>query len=107
YQEFRDRHALQALLDRYLRKELAAWAQRFPDEFYQNIFRLRNWEWKGMSVNRPWIVGKLTKDIVYARLAPGIIKELEQRNPMDEKGHRKARHHQWLTEDEIGRASCR
>src|SRR5207247_10904552 len=38
YQEFRDRHALQALLDRYLRKELAAWAQRFPDECYQNIF---------------------------------------------------------------------
>lgn len=99
YQEFRERQALEAILNRFLRKELAAWAQRFPDEFYQNIFRLRNWEWKGMSVNRPWFVGKLTKDIVYARLAPGIIKELEERNPMDEKGHRKTRHHQWLTED--------
>ena len=99
YQEFRERQALQALLDRYLRKELAAWAQQFPTEFYQHIFRLRNWEWKGMSVNRPWVVGKLTKDIVYARLAPGIVKELEQRNPLNEKGYRKARHHQWLTED--------
>jgi hypothetical protein len=99
YQEVRDRMALQTILDAFLRKELAAWAQRFPDEFYQQIFRLRNWTWKGMSVNRPWIVGKLTKDIVYARLAPGIIKELEERNPLSEKGHRKSRHHQWLTED--------
>ena len=24
----------------YLRKELAAWAKRFPDKFYEQIFRL-------------------------------------------------------------------
>ena len=56
--------------DRFLRKELAAWAKRFPDEFYQQIFRLQGWEWKGMSINRPQAVGHYTKDIVYARLAP-------------------------------------
>jgi len=101
YQEFRDRNALQALLDRYLRKELAAWAKCFPDEFYKEIFRLQGWEWKSISAQRPRMVGKLTKDIVYARLEAGIVKELEDRNPVDEKGYRKARHHQWLTE-EIG-----
>jgi hypothetical protein len=99
YQELRDRFALQAILDQYLRKELAAWAKRFPDDFYQEMFRLKNWQWKGMSINRPQYVGKVTKDIVYARLAPGILKELEERNPSDDRGHRKARHHQWLTED--------
>lgn len=99
YQEVRDRMALQTILDAFLRKELAAWAKRFPDEFYQEIFRLKSWIWKGMSVNRPQIVGKLTKDIVYARLAPGIMKELEELNPSDERGYRKSRHHQWLTED--------
>lgn len=99
YQETRDRMALQAILDRFLRKELAAWAKRFPDEFYQQIFRLRNWKWKGMAVNRPQIVATYTKDIVYARLAPGILKELEGRNPVTDKGYRKVRHHQWLTED--------
>ena len=31
--------ALQAILDAYLRKELA-WAKRFPDEFDRQIFRL-------------------------------------------------------------------
>jgi hypothetical protein len=27
------------------------------------------------------------------------VKELEERNPKDERGYRKARHHQFLTED--------
>ena len=34
FQEVRDRLALQEILDRFLRKEFAAWAKRFPDEFY-------------------------------------------------------------------------
>lgn len=99
YQEVRDRKALQAILDAYLRKELAAWAKRFPDEFYQQMFRLKGWQWKGMSVNRPSVVGKYTNDLVYERLTPGILEELEHRNPKDEKGKRANRHHQWLTED--------
>jgi hypothetical protein len=99
YQDTRDRLALQAILDAFLRRELAAWAKRFPDEFYQQIFKLRGWEWKGMKVNRPQIVANYTKDIVYARLAPGILKELEERNPVTDTGRRKAKHHQWLTED--------
>lgn len=99
YQEVRDRRALEAILDRFLRKELAAWAKRFPDEFYQQIFRLKGWQWKGMSVNRPGVVGKYTTDLVYERLAPGIVDELERLNPRNDKGNRKAKHHQWLTED--------
>ena len=99
YQEVRDRHALQAILDKFLRKEFAAWAQRFPEEFYRQIFRLKGWEWRGMKVNRPQVVAHYTKNIVYERLAPGILAELEARNPSDEKGNRRAKHHQWLTED--------
>lgn len=98
YQEVRDKQALQALLDEYLRKELAAWAKRFPDEFYEHIFRLRGWEWKGRGKNPPQAVAGYTKDIVYARLAPQIVEELERRNPM-EGGRRRAKHHQWLTDD--------
>lgn len=99
YQEVRNKEALQALLDAFLQKEFAAWAKRFPDEFYREIFRLRGWEWKKLSVKRPILVGKLTNDIVYERLAPGVREELESRNPKDEKGRRKSTHHQWLTED--------
>jgi P63C domain len=98
YQEVRDRHALQAILDAFLRHELAAWAKRFPDEFYEQIFRLRKWTWRGRGTNPPQVVAAYTKDIVYARLAPGIIEELEKRNP-SESGRRKGKHHQLLTTD--------
>lgn len=99
YQDVRDRQALQKILDQYLAKELAAWAKRFPDEFYKQIFRLRGWAWKGVQVRKPQVVAKYTNDIVYERLAPGILEELESKNPKDDKGRRKAKHHQWLTED--------
>lgn len=99
YQELRDKRALAAILDKFLRKEFAAWAKRFPDEFYEQIFRLRGWTWKGMSINRPQVVAAYTKDIVYERLLPEILEQLEQRNPADEKGQRRVKHHQWLTDD--------
>lgn len=52
-----------------------------------------------MAINRPSIFGTYTRDIVYARLAPGVLKELERLNPKSENGHRKAKHHQWMTDD--------
>lgn len=99
YQEVRDRKALSALLDQYINQELAAWAKRFPDEFYRQMFRLREWRYPVASGAKPGVVGKYTTDIVYDRLAPGIVKELEHINPKNEKGSRRAKHHQFLTED--------
>jgi hypothetical protein len=99
YQEVRDKQALQALLDKYLRKELAAWAKRFPDEFYKELFRLKGWQWLSLSGKRPGVVGTYTNDLVYERLAPGILIQLEERNPKDEQGKRRGKHHQWLTDD--------
>jgi hypothetical protein len=99
YEKVRDKQALQAILDAFLRTELAAWAKRFPDEFYQQIFRLRNWTWKGMHVNRPHAVAHWTKDLVYARLAPGILQELEERMPRNALGKKAGKFHQLLTDD--------
>lgn len=97
YQEVRDRMALQAILDQFLRKELAAWAKRFPEDFYKEIFRLRSWKWNNLK--RPGVVAAYTKDLVYARLAPGVLQDLERRNPIIATGRRAAKHHQWLTDD--------
>lgn len=97
YQEIRDKKALQAILDKYLRKELAAWAKRFPDEFYKEMFRLKGWQWSYLK--RPSYVGKLTNDLVYERITPGLLQELQKRNPKDDKGNRKGRHHQLFTEE--------
>jgi len=99
YQEIRNKEALRALLDAFLQKEFAAWAKRFPDDFYKEMFRLRGLAWNKLSVKRPLYIGRLTNDVVYERLAPGILEELQHRNPRDEKGRRPHKHHQYLTED--------
>lgn len=99
YQEVRDKKALSALLDKYLLQEFAKWAKRFPDTFYKEMFRLRGWAYPSISGGKPGVVGKYTMDIVYQRLAPGLVKELEARNPKEDTGRRKSAHHQWLTED--------
>ena len=101
YQEARRRNALQKLLDKYLRVEYAKWAKRFPDDFYRHIFRLRDWDFDETTSRRPGAVAQYTKDIVYKRIAPGLLKEIEERNPKGPTGRRKTKHHQWLTE-EIG-----
>jgi hypothetical protein len=90
---------LRKILDTFLEKEYARWAKKFPDEFYEQMFRLRGWQWKGMKLNRPSIVGKYTNDLVYQRLAPGLLDELRRLNPPDEHGRRKSKHQQWLSED--------
>jgi hypothetical protein len=99
YQEIRPKEALQAYLDMILRKDLAAWAKKFPDEFYENIYKLKGWAWPGMQKNRFSVVAHYTRDLVYERIAPSLLKELEIRSPKDEKGKRKNKFHQWLTED--------
>lgn len=99
FQAIRDRNSLQQILAKFLNDEKLAWAKKFPDEFYIQLFRLRGWEWRGMKVNRPQYVGKLTNEIVYERLAPELLTELKKRTPKDEKGNTKFRFHQWLTDD--------
>jgi hypothetical protein len=99
YQEVRAQDALQKYLEKVIRRELAAWVKRFPDEFYENIYRLRSWQWPGMGKNRYSIVAHYTRDLVYDRLGPGILRELESKSPKDDGGQRKNKLHQWLTDD--------
>jgi P63C domain len=103
YQEIRNRHELNRILEAYIAKELLPWTKQFPDEFYQEMFRLRGWPYNPPSPKRPSYVGKLTNEIVYERLPPGVLDELRRRNPVQEDGRRRHKHHQLLTED-IGHA---
>lgn len=97
YQDIRKKDALQKILDAFISKELAAWVKRFPDEFYEEMFRLKNWHWN--TLKRPGVVGRYTNDIVYDRLAPNLVDELKKKNPRNEKGQAKTKDHQWLTPD--------
>jgi hypothetical protein len=71
----------------------------FPDEFYQQLARLRGLHYSEFATKRPAYIGRLTNDIVYERLAPGVLDELKRKTPRDDKGRRKYKYHQWLTED--------
>lgn len=99
YEKFRPQNALQEYLALIVRKELAAWVKKFPDEFYENIYKLKCWRWPGMSKNRYSVVGHYTNNLVFDRLAPGLLKELQSRTPRNEKGERPNKLHQWLTKD--------
>ncbi|MFX0201333.1 MAG: P63C domain-containing protein [Candidatus Hodarchaeota archaeon] len=99
YQEIRDRLALQRILDQYLTDEWAEWTKTFPDEYYKELFKLKGVPYPPTSRNRPSYVEHWTNDIVYSRLAPGVLNELKNKNPRQPTGHRRRRHHQYLTRD--------
>lgn len=102
YQEVRDRSELRKILSVYISPELLPWSQRFPDEFYREMFRLWGWQWPpsgGNGGRGPRFAGKLTKWMVYDRLPTGVINEIEKMNPADDKWQRKHRHHQLLSQD--------
>lgn len=101
YQEVRDRLALQKILDKYLKDEWAKWTKTFPNEFYKHLFRLKGLPYPpSESSKRPRYVGHWTNDIIYSRLAPGVLTELKKKNPSDLPGkRRKRKFFQYLTED--------
>jgi hypothetical protein len=98
YQYVREANALAEILEAFIAKELRPWVRRFDPDFYIEIFRLKQWPYNG-GTKRPRQLGNITNDLVYSRLAPGVLEELRRKNPIDEKGQRKKKHHQWLTND--------
>lgn len=99
YQDIRKRSELQQILKAYISEELLPWTKRFPDEFYIQMFRLKNWPYDPTSVKRPSIIGKLTNELIYQKLPPGVLEELKARTPKSERGNYTARFHQSLTDD--------
>jgi len=97
YQHDRAKDALARILEAFIAKELQPWIRTFPADFYQEMFRLRGLEYPNDTVQRPRYFGLLTNDIVYDRLAPGVLEELKHRNPKRESGRRKHKFFQWLT----------
>ncbi|ACO33987.1 MULTISPECIES: P63C domain-containing protein [Acidobacterium] len=106
YQYSRTRDALQEVLEKFIASEFRKWVKTFPDEFYRELFRLRKWPFKEDVVRKTPLVGKLTLDLVYDRLAPGVRQRLEEVNPKNERGRRKHKLFQRLTED-VGDPSLR
>lgn len=100
YQEIRAKDELSRILEAYISKELLPWTQRFPLQFYEEMYRLLRWNLDPAGRAKPGYVGKLTNALVYEHLPDGVLVELRTNNPVDpDTGRRKFRHHQFLTQD--------
>lgn len=97
YQAERAKDALATILEAFIAKELQPWIQTFPTDYYRELFRLRGLEFPTTSVKRPQYFGVLTNDIVYKRLAPGVLEELRRVTPRNDDGRPKAKYFQSLT----------
>jgi P63C domain len=96
YQDVRARDALAKILEAFVATELQPWVSTFPPDFYKEMFRLKRVPYTS-ELKRPKYFGHLTNNLVYKRLAPGVLNELRVRNPVTESGRRKHAHHQHLT----------
>jgi len=96
YQRSRAKDALAKILEAWVAKELQPYVKTFPSDYYEHLFRLRSLPYPPEKQNyRPQYFGVLTNDIVYQRLAPGLLEELKKQAAKDEK---KAHLHRRLTE---------
>jgi hypothetical protein len=102
YQDARARDALAKILEAFVTKELRKWMSTFPADYYKELFRLQGWSFPTLEKDRnkrPMMAGKITNDIVYERLAPGVKEELHRLTPRDQKGRLKQKLFQRLTVD--------
>lgn len=100
YQAIRTKEALAKILEKYIAKEVREWTKTFPDDFYREMFRLKGWSMNDLSsIKRPSVIGHYTNDVIYRRLAPGVLKALREINPTIKPKYRKQKHFQWLTGD--------
>ncbi len=97
YQYDRQRDALERLLEEIISEKLRRWVKTFPSSYFKELCRLRNVPYRA-DMRLPQYFGHLTNNIVWKRLAPGVLKRLEDLNPRAESGHRKTKHFQWLDE---------
>ena len=98
YQEIRAKRALASILEEFIAKELQPWTKTFPYEFYTEICKLKGWP-SVYAIKRPSVIGRYTNDVVYERLAPGVLDELKARTPRLPSGNLKNKFFQWFTPD--------
>jgi hypothetical protein len=96
FQYDRPRRDLEEQLKRFLSESLRQWVRTFPSDYFKELCRLRNVEMRPDMV-LPQYFGHLTNNLIYRRLAPGLLKKLKERR--EERGRPSNKLHSWLSED--------
>jgi P63C domain len=88
YQKDREKDALAKILEAFVAKELQPYLKAFPSEYYEHLFRLYGYDYPPKDKRpqwRPAFFGIITNEVVYKRLAPGILPELKKLASKSEK----------------------
>lgn len=100
YQDEREQDALNEMFKMFLSEDLIPWQQKFPHIFYKELFRLNGWEYTAENLKKkPSVIGKWTNKLIYEQMPPGVLEELKKKSPKTEKGNRKNKLFQFLSED--------
>ena len=98
FQYERPRQELQELLKKFLAEGLVRWARSFPNDYFKHLCRLKNVELRP-DMRLPKYFGHLTNDLVYRRIAPGLVPALKERRAARGKPSNKLH---WWTSGDIG-----
>ena len=98
FQRDRKHDALRLLLSKYIADGLQKWLHTFPDAFFLELDKLYNNE-PTTSQKRPQYYGRFINKYVYDPLENGYVKNKLDELNIDNQGRRKARFHQWLSDD--------
>ncbi len=98
FQRDRKHDALRLLLSKYIAEGLKKWIHTFPDTFFVELDRLYNNE-PTTSQKRPQYYGHFINGYIYNPIEHGYVKNKLNELNIDEKGKRKARFHQWLSDE--------
>ncbi|HYJ05390.1 MAG TPA: P63C domain-containing protein [Chthoniobacterales bacterium] len=96
FQYDRPRRDLEEQLKKFLSENLRKWVRTFPADYFKHLCRLRGVELRH-DMKLPQYFGQLTNNLIYRRLAPGLLRKLKERR--EERGSKSNKLHSWLSED--------
>lgn len=96
FQYERPRRDLEEYLKKFLSEKLRRWVRTFPADYFKHLCRLRKVDLRP-DMRLPQYFGHLTNDLIYRRLAPGLVRRLKERR--SERGTQGNKLHSWLSID--------
>src|SRR5258708_24391515 len=99
FQYDRPRRDLEEYLEKFMSESLRRWVRTFPGDYFKHLCRLKGVQLRP-DMKLPQYFGHLTNDLVWRRIAPGLLKALKERR--EERGRRSNKLFQW-TSEELGK----
>jgi hypothetical protein len=99
YRQAQEIQELRVLLANSIPAVLRPWLPKFPNEFFQQLYRLHHWQHQPGLVERANSIGRFIHTWIYEHLSPEIIEALAQgKHPLEEKGAGIYRLHPFVSE---------